>query len=84
MPAYVMGFGCRPTRPVNGHQGRRPKAAKERNRGEWGTRRISGIYGELVGTVVGACAPKMLHRQWMQTTEAGLDAARSSITAQSC
>jgi hypothetical protein len=31
---FVMGFGCRPTRPVNGHQGRRPKAAKERNRGE--------------------------------------------------
>jgi hypothetical protein len=30
----VMGFGCRPTRPVNGHQGRSPKAAKERNRGE--------------------------------------------------
>jgi hypothetical protein len=29
-----MGFGCRSTRPVNGHQGRRPKAAKERNRGE--------------------------------------------------
>jgi ThiF family len=26
--ALVMGFGCRPTRPVNGHQGRRPKAAE--------------------------------------------------------
>src|SRR6202158_6624235 len=42
--------------PVNGHQGRRPKAAKERNRGDQGTRRISVRYGELVGTVAGAWA----------------------------
>jgi hypothetical protein len=30
------------------HRGRRPKAAKEGKRGEWGTR-LSGRYGDLAG-----------------------------------
>ena len=49
MAAFVKGFGCRPLQNlVAAPTGRRPKAAGEGRRGEWGTR-LSGLYGDLVG-----------------------------------
>src|SRR5437667_5507984 len=53
--ALVTGFGCRPHGPLQAHQGRRPKAARERKRVMWGTR-CSGFYGYLVGADSAACA----------------------------
>ena len=37
MSAFVQGFGCRMTRLSTRCGGRRPKSAKARNRGKWGT-----------------------------------------------
>ena len=46
--ARVTVFGCRPgTHAAAGTEGRRSKTARERSRGEEGTR-LSGRYGELV------------------------------------
>jgi len=45
----VTGFGRRPiTDAATGTEGRCSKAARERSRGEWGTR-FSGRYGDFVG-----------------------------------
>ena len=46
---FVMGFGCRPPEPLHA-PGPASEAAKERNRGKWGTRASGARYGELVGS----------------------------------
>jgi len=46
----VKGFGCRPHRPLHVHEGRRPKASKERNR-DGGTLAVPR-YGDLSGAGV--------------------------------
>ena len=49
MPAAnVKGFGCRPLTDSAMHSGgRRPKASKERNRGNGYERRCGALYGDL-------------------------------------
>jgi len=50
MSGSVQGFGRRPRLNSHEHLGRRPKAAKERNRGKGYVRERGVRYGKLRGT----------------------------------
>jgi len=47
--AFAQVFGRRHDGLSTRRGGRRPKSAKARNRGGWGTRRCGGRYGDLGG-----------------------------------
>jgi hypothetical protein len=58
MTAVVTGFGWWPVATLSTRAtGRRSKAAGEGRRGECGTR-LSGLYGDLIGTI---CAANQTH-----------------------